>query len=496
MKNVIGKGREQNELILQNLNRHGLIAGATGTGKTVTLKVLTEILSEEGIPTIIQDVKGDLSNLSKAGTSNKKIEERLEEIGVSDFSFKSFPVNIFDPESEIGIPLRMTISEMGPILLSKILELNDTQKEILNITFKIADENGLLLLDIKDLRSMLNFVDEKKSELKDRFGNITTASISAIIRKLSYLEEIGGSEIFSEPAIEIKDFLKKENGLGVVNIINAKKLVENKELYSSVLLYLLSEIYDSFEEVGDLDKPKLVFFFDEAHLIFDGIDKNLMDKITQMVRLVRSKGISIFFITQNPMDIPEVILAQLGNKFIHGLRAYTQKEIQNIKAIAKSFRTDDVKTLEEDLLNLRTGEAIVSLIDESGVPQVADKTYMMPPKSSFVALSEQEVENLYKNSELYRKYSVSIDRESAYEMLMKKAEEDRDFKEREDEISAREKELEKIRREREREKENRSTRREKSLIDKSVDSMLGSLTRSIGRELARGIMGSLKKKFR
>ncbi len=492
-KILIGKGKSENSILLNKVNRHGLISGATGTGKTVTLKVLTEGLSDAGVPTILADVKGDLANISKSGEMNDKLQDRLNELGISNFEFKNYPVSMWDIYGEKGIPLRVTVSEMGPLMLSNILDLNDTQMGVLNIIFKVADSEGLLLIDLKDLKQVINFVNDNRDEVSKNYGNVASQSLSAISRKLLFIEDAGGDLFFGEPAIDINDLVRTDaTGKGLVNILNANKLISNPLLYSMLLLYLLSEIYENFPEVGDLDKPKLVFFFDEAHLLFNNTPSILKDKIVQVVRLVRSKGVGVFFITQNPLDVPEEVSSQLSNRIVHQLRAYSPKELKAINAVADSFRQDDSMNLKEEIINLRTGEAIVSFADESGAPTVADRALILPPHSSFVTLSDAEYRNLVESSNLYSKYKNMVDRESAYEVLLKRIEREKIQEEREKLEEERLKEIE--RREKELEKERKSSRKQKSYIDKGIDSMLGTITRSIGREIARGLLGSMKKR--
>lgn len=492
-KILIGKGKYENCILLNKVNRHGLISGATGTGKTVTLKVLTEGLSDAGVPTILADVKGDLANISKSGEMNDKLQDRLYELGISDFEFKNYPVSMWDIYGEKGIPLRVTVSEMGPLMLSNILDLNDTQMGVLNIIFKVADSEGLLLIDLKDLKQVINFVNDNRDEISKNYGNVASQSLSAISRKLLFVEDAGGDLFFGEPAIDINDLVRTDaSGKGLVNILNANKLISNPLLYSMLLLYLLSEIYENFPEVGDLDKPKLVFFFDEAHLLFNNTPSVLKDKIIQVVRLVRSKGVGVFFITQNPLDVPEEVSSQLSNRIVHQLRAYSPKELKAINAVADTFRQDDSMNLKEEIINLRTGEAIVSFADESGAPSLADKALILPPHSSFVTLKDAEYRNLVESSNLYLKYKDMVDRESAYEVLLKRIEIEKIQEEREKLEEERLKEIE--RREKELEKERKSSRKQKSYIDKGIDSMLGTITRSIGREIARGLLGSMKKR--
>ena len=492
-KILIGKGKSENYILLNKVNRHGLISGATGTGKTVTLKVLTEGLSDAGVPTILADVKGDLANISKSGEMNDKLQERLHELGISDFEFKNYPVSLWDIYGEKGMPLRVTVSEMGPLMLSNILDLNDTQSGVLNIIFKVADSEGLLLIDLKDLKQVINYVNDNRDEISKNYGNVASQSLSAISRKLLFIEDAGGDLFFGEPAIDINDLVRADaSGKGLVNILNANKLISNPLLYSMLLLYLLSEIYENFPEVGDLDKPKLVFFFDEAHLLFNNTPNVLKDKIIQVVRLVRSKGVGVFFITQNPLDVPEEVSSQLSNRIVHQLRAYSPKELKAINAVADTFRQDGSMDLKEEIINLRTGEAIVSFADESGAPTLADKALILPPHSSFATLNDSEYRNLVESSNLYLKYKDIVDRESAYEVLIKRIENEKIKEEREKLEEEKRKEMEN--REKELEKERKSSRKQKSYIDKGIDSMLGTITRSIGREIARGILGSMKKR--
>ena len=492
-KILIGKGNKENYILLNKINRHGLISGATGTGKTVTLKVLTEGLSDAGVATILADVKGDLANISKPGKMNDKLNSRLEELGISNFDFKNYPVNMWDIYGEKGIPLRVTVSEMGPLMLANILELNDTQTGVLNIIFKVADSEGLLLIDLKDLKQMINFVGENRDEISRTYGNVASQSLSAISRKLLFIEDAGGDLFFGEPAIDIGDLIRTDtSGKGVVNILNATKLISNPLLYSMLLLYLLSEIYENFPELGDLDRPKLVFFFDEAHLLFNNTPKILQDKIIQVVRLVRSKGVGVFFITQNPLDIPESISSQLSNRIVHQLRAYSPKELKAINTVADTFRQDESMNIKEEIMNLRTGEALVSFADENGAPTVADKALILPPHSSFATLTDEEYKDLVDSSQLYTKYKDPIDRESAYEILLKRIEREKLEAEKEKINAERQKELESQKKELER--AQKSNRRQKTYFDKGIDSMLGTITRTIGREIARGLLGSMKKR--
>ena len=397
--------------------RHGLIAGATGTGKTVTLQVLAETFCQDGVPCFMADMKGDLSGISQVGKLSGFIEKRLPEFGISDPQFQSCPVRFFDVYGEQGHPMRSTISRMGPDMLGRLMGLNETQTGVLNIVFKIADENGLLLIDMKDLRAMLNFVGQNAAEYTTRYGNVTAASVGAIQRALLALENQGAEKFFGEPDFDIYDLLQCEGGKGVMNVLAADKLMLQPKLYSTFLLWLLSELYATLPEVGEMDKPKLVFFFDEAHMLFEGTSKALTDKIEQVIRLIRSKGVGIWFITQSPTDIPSNILGQLGNRVQHALRAYTPQDQKAVKVAADTFRPNPAFKTYETLLELGTGEALVSFLDEKGTPSIVERAKILFPLSQIGAISEGERETLIKRSRLYGRYDNPIDRESAYELI-------------------------------------------------------------------------------
>ncbi|MBO6159823.1 MAG: DUF853 family protein [Firmicutes bacterium] len=404
-------------------NRHGLVAGATGTGKTVTLKVLAESFSELGVPVFMADVKGDIASIMAEGKDTEDMQNRIQRFGLSDYNFtyQGYPVNLWDIYGQKGIQLRSTVSEIGPLLMSRILDLNDLQRDILSIVYKIADDNGLLLIDTKDLKSMLNYVNDHASEFAADYGRISSASVGAIMRALVALETEGGDVFFGEPALNIADWLTiGEGGKGVINILDSESLINNGRLYSTFLLWLLSELFDVMPEVGDLAKPKMVFFFDEAHLLFKGASKSLLDKIEQMVKLIRSKGVGVYFCTQNPKDIPDSVLAQLGNKIQHGLRAYTPSDQRAVKSAADSFRENPAFDTYDTILNLGTGEAVVSFLDEGGIPSVCEKAYILPPKSRFGAISDEERNNAIKGSLCYSKYANAVDPDSAYEFLQRK----------------------------------------------------------------------------
>ena len=404
-------------------NRHGLIAGATGTGKTVTLQVMAETFCQAGVPCFMADMKGDLSGISQPGKMSGFIEKRLPEFGIENPEFQACPVRFYDVFGEQGHPMRATISQMGPQLLSRLLDLNETQDGVLNIVFRIADERGLLLIDLKDLRSMLDWVSQHAKEYTTKYGNIATASVGAIQRALLQLENQGADKFFGEPSFEIYDLLQTEGGKGVMSVLAADKLMMQPKLYSTFLLWLLSELYSTLPEVGDLPLPKLVFFFDEAHMLFDGTSKALLDKIEQVIRLIRSKGVGIYFITQSPTDIPENILGQLGNRVQHALRAYTPKDQKAVKTAADTFRANPAFKTDEAITNLETGEALVSVLDEKGAPTVVERAKILFPLSQIGAITEGQRLDLIKQSRVYGKYDTPVDRESAFELLIRESQE-------------------------------------------------------------------------
>jgi len=403
-------------------NRHGLIAGATGTGKTVTLQVMAETFCQAGVPCFMADMKGDLSGISQVGKMSGFIEKRLPEFGIENPQFQACPVRFYDVFGEQGHPMRATISQMGPMLLSRLLQLNETQDGVLNIVFRIADDRGLLLIDLKDLRSMLDWVSKHAKEYTTKYGNISVQTIGAIQRALLQLEAQGANQFFGEPSFDIYDLLQTEGGKGVMSVLAADKLMMQPKLYSTFLLWLLSELYSTLPEVGDLPLPKLVFFFDEAHMLFTDTSKALLDKIEQVIRLVRSKGVGIYFITQSPTDIPEVILGQLGNRVQHALRAYTPKDQKAVKTAADTFRANPEFKTDEAIMNLETGEALVSFLDEKGAPNIVERAKVLFPLSQIGAVTEGQRMDIIKQSRVYGKYDTPIDRESAFEVLMAEAE--------------------------------------------------------------------------
>ncbi|MBB4857316.1 DNA helicase HerA-like ATPase [Novosphingobium chloroacetimidivorans] len=422
----LGSNGERQILRLSRANRHGLVAGATGTGKTVTLQTMAEQFSAAGVPVFLADVKGDLAGIAMAGSPTFKnaavLEARAKEIGLADYAYSDNPAVFWDLYGEQGHPIRTTISEMGPLLLARLLDLNETQEGVLNIAFRFADEQGLLLLDLEDLQAMLVHTAEHASELSTRYGNVSKASVGAIQRQLLSLESQGGAQFFGEPALEIVDFMRcDEQGRGVINVLAADKLMRSPKLYATFLLWLLAELFETLPEVGDLDKPRLVFFFDEAHLLFDDAPKALQEKIEQVVRLVRSKGVGVYFVTQNPIDVPEEIAGQLGNRIQHALRAFTPRDKKAIKAAAETFRINPELDVERAITELKTGEALVSTLDEEGAPSVVQRTLIAPPRSRLGPVTAKERAIVQSISPFAGKYDARVDRESAEEVLAAKA---------------------------------------------------------------------------
>ena len=403
-------------------NRHGLIAGATGTGKTVTLQVMAETFCQAGVPCFMADMKGDLSGISQVGRLSGFIEKRLPEFGIENPEFQACPVRLYDVYGEQGHPMRATISQMGPLLLSRLMQLNETQAGVLTIVFRIADERGLQLIDVKDLRAMLDWVSQHAKEYRTKYGTVTSMTVGSIQRALLQLEAQGADKFFGEPSFDIYDLMQCEGGKGVMSVLAADKLMMQPKLYSTFLLWLMSELYSTLPEVGDLPLPKLVFFFDEAHMLFTDTSKALLDKIEQVIRLIRSKGVGIYFITQSPTDIPENILGQLGNRVQHALRAYTPKDQKAVKTAADTFRTNPEFKTDEAIMNLETGEALVSFLDEKGAPSVVERAKILFPLSQIGAITDGQRLDLIKQSRIYGKYDTPIDRESAFEVLMAEAE--------------------------------------------------------------------------
>jgi DNA helicase HerA-like ATPase len=403
-------------------NRHGCITGATGTGKTITLQVLAERFSRIGVPVFMADVKGDLTGIAKPGAPSDKMKQRLAMLKLPEPKWEGCPVVLWDVWGEQGHPVRATVSDMGPLLLARLLNLNETQEGVLTLVFKIADDNGLLLLDLKDLRAMVQFVGDNAAQFKTQYGNVSAASIGAIQRGLLALEQQGGDRFFGEPMLDIADLMQTVDGRGVINILAADKLMNNPRLYGTFLLWLLAELFENLPEVGDRDKPKLVFFFDEAHLLFDEAPAALLDKVEQVVRLIRSKGVGVYFVTQNPLDIPEKVLGQLGNRVQHALRAFTPRDQKAVKAVAETMRANPKLDLERAILELGVGEALISLLDAKGAPTVTERAWVLPPSSQIGPITPEERKQLIASSPVAGVYEKTVDRESAFELLRKRAE--------------------------------------------------------------------------
>jgi len=477
-------------------NRHGLIAGATGTGKTVSLQVMAEAFSSIGVPVFVSDIKGDLSGVSKMGVDNQRITDRISQLQVEGYTHRTFPVTFWDLYGEQGHPLRTTISEMGPLLLGRLMNLNDIQSSVLTLVFRIADDNNLLLLDLKDLQKMCEYVGNNREQFITTYGNISAASIGAIQRELIGLEEQNADKFFREPAIDIYDFMQTDtNGMGMINILAADKLMMAPRTYSTLLLYLLSELFERLPEVGDMDKPKLVFFFDEAHLLFNDAPKVLTEKIEQVVRLIRSKGVGIYFITQNPIDIPDTILGQLGNKIQHALRAFTPRDQKAVKTAAETFRPNPALNVESVITELGVGEALVSFLDDKGIPSMVEKAKILPPQAQIGPITPEERSAIIRRSVIAGVYEKEVDRESAFEILQARLNAQQVQEQQEQELEIREKE--------QAEQAKIDAREEKERAKSSGSDIFGDLTKvvgrtvtsqvggQIGRALVRGLLGGL-----
>ncbi|HPE79201.1 MAG: helicase HerA-like domain-containing protein [Sedimenticolaceae bacterium] len=485
-----GTGSKQILLNAGMANRHGLITGATGTGKTVTLQVLAESFSRLGVPVFTADVKGDLSGLAGAGKAHPKIDERLQFIGIEGHTFEACPTVFWDVFGKKGHPVRTTASEMGPTLLSNLLELNETQEGVMQIAFSVADDQGLLLLDLKDLRAMLNWVADHAAELERQYGRISKASATAILRRLLVLEEAGGEIFFGEPAIRIDHLMQNDfSGRGVISILDATTLYHSPRIYATFLLWLLSELMENLPERGDADLPRLVFFFDEAHLLFSSAPKALLEKITQVVRLIRSKGVGVFFITQYPNDVPNEVIGQLGNRIQHALRAFTPQDRKAVKAAAGTFRENPAFDTEEVIGQLGVGEALISTLDKKGVPTVVERTLMAPPRSQFGPIDDARRAELIARSPLGSAYETALDRESAYEMLAKREVELAQQRQREAEEAARVKAEEELRKQQER--DARAAERREGIGEALAKSVARALGSNLGRQIVRGILGSI-----
>ncbi len=494
----MGMGDIPVELLAKMSNRHGLIAGATGTGKTITLKVMAEHFSDIGVPVFLADVKGDLASLAEMGSMNDKVKERIDYIGLTDFEFKTYPIRLWDVFGKLGHPVRTDISEMGPILLSRLLDLNDTQTGILNIVFKIADERGWLLIDTKDLRAMLQYVGDNAKEFTLQYGNITPQSIGAIQRSLLTLESAGGDVFFGEPSLDIKDLMSTDvNGKGIVNVLAAEDLFNSPRIYSTFLLWLLSELFEELPEVGDLAKPKMVFFFDEAHLLFKDTPRVLLERIELVVRLIRSKGVGVFFVTQNPIDIPDTVLGQLGNRVQHALRAYTPRDQKAVNSAAETFRQNPKFDIKKVITELKTGEALVSFLDSEGKPSIVERALIAPPKSIIGTILPEKRQAIINNSPMYYKYQEALDRESAYEIIQGKYQLKEDEQRQEEEAKLREKELKELEKQRIAEEKAKEKAKKNNPFnpERVTKSFMSTVTSTIGREIARGLLGSIKKRF-
>lgn len=498
---LIGKDNNGSEeqLILAMANRHGLITGATGTGKTVTLQRITEQFSLAGIPVFTADVKGDIAGLAYPGIENSKIKDQLKKLKISTYTSESCPVIFWDIYGKKGLPLRTTISEIGPILFGRILNLNDVQQGILNAAFSYADDQGLLLLDLKDIRALLDWMIDKSDELKSKYGNISQTSIGAIQRNILTLNESGGDKFFGEPALKLEHLMQKDpSGKGVISVLDATQLIHDSRLYSTFLLWLLSELFEKLPEVGDQDLPKLAFFFDEAHLLFNSAPKFLLEKIEQMIRLIRSKGVGVYFVTQNPSDVPEVVLNQLGNRIQHALRAFTPKDQKSVKAAAQTFRQNPKLDTEKVITELSVGEALISFLDQNGSPTMVAKATIIPPNSRIGTISDPERNNIIHASSLFGVYENAIDRESASEILTNRinAEKMQNLKTKTDEYEKRERE----------ERTNRSDKSDRPEKDQDYSNQtqntMETLAKSaakilnsrVGQQIIRGVLGTIFRK--
>ena len=467
-------------LLPQMANRHGLVAGATGTGKTVTLQVLAESFSRIGVPVFAADIKGDLSGVSQAGGGNPKVDERISALGLAPWEFAGSPVMFWDVFGEQGHPVRTTVSEVGPLLLGRMLALNDIQEAVLTVAFRVADDNGLLLLDLDDLRAILKYVADNAADIGTTYGNVSAASIGAIQRSLLTLEEQGGDKLFGEPALDLFDFMQTDpNGHGYINILAADKLMMSPQVYSTLLLWLLSELFERLPEVGDPEKPKLAFFFDEAHLLFNDAPDALLDKIEQVVRLVRSKGVGVYFVSQNPLDIPEKVLGQLGNRVQHALRAFTPRDQKAVKAAAETFRANPELDVATAITELAVGEALVSLLDEKGRPGIVERAFICPPQSQLSPITAEERQQVIKASVLAGHYEQAVDRESAFEKLKARAE-----------VAMQQEAAEAQARE-EAKASKEPARRSDTMIEAFGKSVIRAAGSSIGRQIIRGVMGSI-----
>lgn len=497
-------------LLLNQANRHGLIAGASGTGKTVTLKVMAEGFSHAGVPVFMADVKGDITGMCSAGEDTEDMQKRIKKFGLEGFTYEGCPVRIWDMLGGEGLPVRITISDMGPELLSRLLELSDVQAGVLDIVFRIADDKQLLLIDLKDLRAMLNYVAENAKEYETTYGKVSSQSVGAILRSLISIEDEGGDVFFGEPDLDLTDWFQcAPDGRGYVNILNAAKLIQSPQIYAMFLLWMLSELFDTLPEEGDLEKPKFVFFFDEAHLLFNDMPSELLDKIVQVVKLIRSKGVGVYFITQSPSDIPDEVLAQLSNRVQHGLRAYTPAEQKAVRAAAQSFRENPAFKSEDAILELGTGEALVSFLNDDGQPEIVERAKILPPQCLMAAAPESDLKAaLDAQADLMKKYGDAVDRESAFEQLDEVAKQDEEAKKLEEEREELEKEKAKLEKEKAKEvekaarkaereaekaaeREARARQKQQEQMMKGIGKFAGQIFGTFGREATRQITRNL-----
>lgn len=501
----LAKSDEKVFLEPQMANRHGFIAGASGTGKTITLKVLAESFSQLGVSVFLADIKGDLAGMCKAGVHSESMEKRINKLGIEDWRYRVFPTRFWDIYGEYGHPVRTTVSEMGPMLLSRLMDLSDVQSDVLNLVFKIADDKELLLIDIKDLKAMLRYVGENRAELSAEYGNMSAQSLGAIQRSLITLEDEGGAEFFGEPAIDIRDWMQRdEQGRGYINVLHSVKLVQNPTLYATFMLFLMSELFEKLPERGDAEKPEMVFFFDEAHLLFSDAPKVLVQKIEQVVKLIRSKGVGIYFISQSPSDIPDSVLAQLSNRVQHALRAYTPSEQKAVKVAAQTFRTNPAFDTQTAIMELGVGEALVSCLDENGVPGIVQRAFILPPQSRMGTITDEERRAVIDASDMKQKYDKAIDNFSAYEYFEQQNEE----QEKEEQAAAEKAAKQAAKEEKKAAKSAKSTttkrtstaakaaKKTKSAASKAVtrvtNSAMSTIGRELGRSIIRGIFGSIK----
>ena len=497
-KLLIGVGGSPVCLLPRMANRHGLICGATGTGKTVTLKVMAEPFSELGVPVFLADIKGDLAGCARTGDRSEAIDKRLEKLGLDPeaFAYHPFPVRFWDVFGKMGHPVRTTVSEMGATLLSRLLDLSDVQAGVLAIVFRVADDKGWLLIDLKDLRAMVSYVADHAPELMNEYGNVSKQSAGAIQRALLQLEDAGGDLFFGEPDIQLEDwFACDEKGRGYLNILHCEKLYQSPLLYSTFLLWLLAELFEQLPEVGDPEKPKLVFFFDEAHLLFKGAPRALVDKVEQVVKLIRSKGVGVYFITQQPSDIPDAVLAQLGNKVQHALRAYTPNEQKAIRAAAQGFRPNPAFDTQQAILELGTGEALVSFLDEKGRPNVVERATILPPQSQMGPIDDKRRAAEIQYDELFGKYETAVDSESAYEIISADRQKETEAAAAAAAEAQAKKEKEQAEKEKAKAEKAKQAKKKSSAGSKVANSALNAVGREIGRSVGRGLLGTIKKWF-